>query len=171
MIGKKTEVSVIILLVSSLAGLYAQELVTTAGGEGSGTGGSVSYTIGQLVYRTHSAASGSVAEGVQQPYEISVVTGIDENVGFDLRLTAYPNPVSDFLVLKIDASALMNYRAVSYRLYDLQGNMIINKNVLSDVNALPMNALAPGIYLLKVYDSYGTINQKNLKTFKVIKIN
>lgn len=171
MISKRIKVSIIILLVLSLSGLYAQEVITTAGGEGSGTGGSVSYSVGQFVYRVHPGTSGSLTEGVQQPYEISVVTGINEDDGIDLLVTAYPNPVNDFLVLRIDASALISYGQISYRLYDLQGKLIMDENIVGDITPVPMNYLAPGIYLLKVFESYATKHQRDIKTFKIIKTN
>jgi hypothetical protein len=50
--------------------LQAQEAIPASGGNGSGNGGSVSYSIGQVVDATYTGLSGSVAQGVQQPYEI-----------------------------------------------------------------------------------------------------
>ena len=34
--------------------------------------------VGQVVYITSTGINGSVAQGVQQPYEISVITGVNE---------------------------------------------------------------------------------------------
>ena len=48
----------------------AQEAVSAAGGNASGSGGTASYTIGQVAYTTNSSASGTITQGVQQPYEI-----------------------------------------------------------------------------------------------------
>jgi hypothetical protein len=39
----------------------AQESVNASGGEASGAGGSASFSVGQVVYTTNSAASGSLA--------------------------------------------------------------------------------------------------------------
>jgi hypothetical protein len=58
--------------------MYAQDTTPASGGNATGTGGSVSYTIGQIVYTTNSGTNGSLSQGVQQPYEISLVTGIEE---------------------------------------------------------------------------------------------
>jgi zinc transporter ZupT len=54
--------------------LQAQETIPATGGNVVGSGGSVSHTVGQLLYNTVSGTNGTVAQGVQQPYEISVVT-------------------------------------------------------------------------------------------------
>lgn len=73
---KRLKLSAVLLLGLGLTGLQAQTSVNATDGDVSGSGGSVSYSVGQVVYTTHTGTSGSVAEGVQQPYEISVVTGL-----------------------------------------------------------------------------------------------
>ena len=76
---KKLLTAVMLLGLGGLTSLQAQEAIPATGGEASGSGGSASYTVGQVVYTTNVGTNGnSVAEGVQQPYEISVVTGIPE---------------------------------------------------------------------------------------------
>ena len=75
----KNKTKPILLLATGLlwAGLaQAQESVNAYGGDAKGSGGTVAYSVGQIVYTTHTGATGSVAQGVQQAYEISVVTGI-----------------------------------------------------------------------------------------------
>ena len=83
---KRLKICVILLLGLGLTGLQAQESVNATGGNALGSGGSVSYSVGQLTYQTHVGTNGSVAEGVQQPFEISVVTGIKEAKAFNLQL-------------------------------------------------------------------------------------
>lgn len=55
------------LLTISMGSLQAQKAVDASGGDASGTGGTVSYSIGQIDYMALSATSGKVNEGVQQP--------------------------------------------------------------------------------------------------------
>ena len=66
---KKTMTSFAFLLLG-LGGLQAQESPTAAGGEATGSGGTASYSIGQVVYTTNTGTNGSVAQGVQQPFVI-----------------------------------------------------------------------------------------------------
>ena len=81
----KLILSVTFLLGLGLTGLQAQEAVLASGGDTSGSGGSISYSVGQVVYTTNTGTSGySVAEGVQQPYEISVVTSLDKSINIKL---------------------------------------------------------------------------------------
>jgi len=46
--------------------------------------------------------SHAVAQGVQQPCEISIGTGIEEVEGITLQCSVYPNPATDILMLKIE---------------------------------------------------------------------
>jgi len=72
---KRLKLCALLLFGLGLTGLQAQESVNAAGGNASGSGGTVSYTVGQVVYTTKTGTNGSVAEGVQQAYEISDPTG------------------------------------------------------------------------------------------------
>ena len=87
---RKQILSTCILLLGVVLA-HGQTTATTSGGEASGSGGTATYTVGQVVYHTHSGTNGSVAEGVQQPYEISVVTGIEETAISLINISAYPN--------------------------------------------------------------------------------
>ncbi len=62
------------LLVSCLylTILQGQSTIPTTGSTASGSGGTATYTVGQITYKTFSGTNGTVAQGVQQPYEISV---------------------------------------------------------------------------------------------------
>ena len=71
---KKAKLIVVLFLILVLTGLQAQECIPTTGGNASGSEGSVSYTIGQIVYITNVGTNSSLAQGVQQPFEISAVS-------------------------------------------------------------------------------------------------
>lgn len=145
-------------------GLHAQEktmsAVTTAGGEAQGNGGSQSFTIGQVFYRTDTSAQGAVAQGVQQPYEIFTLGGI-ETAAIQLELLAYPNPTRDLLRLSIGN---YNNENLTYYLYDMQGKLLENKEVVNSTTTIDMNALPASNYLLNVRD-----DQKIITSFKIIK--
>src|SRR5574344_478883 len=118
---KKLKFSVVLFLGLGLTGLQAQESINTTGGNASGSGGTVSYSVGQVMYNTHTGTNGSVAEGVQQPYEISVVIGIEEAKDINLLLSAFPNPTDDYLTLEIQSIIQTQYFA---SLYDLNGKLL-----------------------------------------------
>lgn len=151
----------IVFFLLCLEGMQAQESVNATGGNFSGNGGTVSYSIGQVVYQTYSASNGSVAQGVQQPYEISTISGIDipEIV---LQFSAYPNPTADVLNLAIGN---YDHEKLAFQLFDVAGRLV-QEQTISEVNTvIDMDRLPTATYYLNIID-----NQKTIKTFKVIKI-
>jgi hypothetical protein len=121
----------------------------------------VSYSVGQVVYTTHTGTSGSAAQGVQQPFEISVVTGIEEAKDINLVCSAFPNPATDNVKLKAENYETEN---LTYQLYDIRGNLLENKKIEGNETSIVISNLVLGIYFLKVSN-----NNKEVKTFKIIK--
>jgi hypothetical protein len=161
---KTAKLSTIILIGIGLTGLRAQETVTASGGDATGSGGSASYTVGQVVYTTNTGTNGSVAQGVQQPYEYSTVTSTEEAAGINLNCITYPNPVNDNLTLRVDAATLQNLESLSYHLYDIDGKLLETRSVVNSSTDISMGTFVPGTYILTV-----TNNNNAIKTFKIIK--
>jgi hypothetical protein len=161
---KKLKLSAVLLLVLGLTGMQAQEAIPATGGNALGSGGSASYSVGQMVYTTNTGTNGSVAQGVQQPYEILAVTGIEEAKGINLLVTAYPNPTTDYLTLEIDASTTLSFQSMSYQMYDMQGKHLQNDKITGIQTSIVMSNLVPATYYAKVIQG-----NKEVKTFKIIK--
>lgn len=152
---------VVNLLLVCLGSLQAQKSVTTSGGNVSGKGGSLSYSIGQVFHVTSENEAGFVTHGVQQPYEISIITGIGSR-NTDLELTTYPNPTSNFLNLKVS-----NYtnEQLNYQLLNMQGQLL-KTNQLDSVNTrITLEHLPPSIYYLRILND----RKELVELFKVIK--
>ena len=145
----------------SLSFSLAQEVIPATGGNATGSGGSVSYSVGQVFYSTYTGTTGSVAEGVQQPYEISVVTGIPEAMGIELVVSAFPNPVTDFLILRVDR---YDPKDLSYQLFDINGRMVMIGRIIGEETIIDMTGQTRALYLLKVTD-----NNEIIKVFRIIK--
>lgn len=141
--------------------IQAQNTIPASGGNASGGGGSVSYSVGQVVYTKYTGTNGSATQGVQQPYEISVVTVIVEAKDISLEIEVYPNPSTDFVKLKIKNYEVENLR---YQLYDINAGLIKDNKVEGNETSISMQNLLPSVYFLKVTD-----NNKVIKTFKIIK--
>jgi len=152
------------LLVLALTGLRAQEALPTSGGNAAGIGGSASYSVGQIVYTTNTWINGSVSQGVQQPYEISILIGVEEANGINLIWSAYPNPATDYLQLKVESNFNFSLSTLTYSLYDISGKLLENKTIESNETTIAMGSLASSTYFIKVYH-----NKNEIKTFKVIK--
>ena len=159
---KKLKLSAVFLLGLGLTGLQAQTAVPATGGNASGSGGTVNYSVGQVVYTTNTGGSnGTVAQGVQQPFEISVVTGLDEAKGINLAVSAYPNPTTDFLNLKVENYDNTN---LSYKLFDISGKLLEIKKITGNETSIVMSNLVLATYFVKV-----TEENKEIITFKIIK--
>jgi len=141
--------------------LQAQEVIPASGGDAKGNGSSVSYSIGQVVYATNSSAGGSVSEGVQQPYEIFVITGNELLPSVTLACKAYPNPATDFIILSVGESDKEN---LLYRLSDQNGKVIANNKVIDEQTKIQTGTLRNGNYFLSII-----MNNTEVKTFKIIK--
>ena len=148
------------LLLFGLNGLKAQDAIPTSGGNVSGNGGTVSYTVGQVIYATYTGSNGSVSHGVQQPYEISVVSRV-EFTTIELACSAYPNPTTDKLILKVENLERSN---LNYQLLDINGKLLASNKVEGSETCISMGSLTPSIYFLKVFDG---VNEA--KIFKIIK--
>ena len=158
---KKFSLLLSVVLCFGMFGLQAQQVVTTSGSNATGAGGTSSYTVGQVVYNTYTGTNGSAAQGVQQPFEISVVTGIEEALGIWLEMVVYPNPATDFIKLNIKNYELQNLR---YQLYDINARLLQDNKIVSNETSIVMQNLKPSTYFLKVTD-----RNKVVKTFKIIK--
>lgn len=159
---KQLVLSTMCLLVIGLTQMQAQETLPATGGDASGSGGTVSYTIGQLFYTANSGAGVTIIQGVQQPYEISTI-GIDapEEISLDYGFKVYPNPTLDIVVLKVEDYEIEN---LSFMLYDMKGKILKNGKVSSNETNISMANYAASTYLLKVID-----NRKEVKSFRIIK--
>jgi hypothetical protein len=141
--------------------IQAQNSISAAGGNATGTGGTVSYTIGQVVYTTISGTNYDVIQGVQLPFEISVLTSTEEASGITLEFSVYPNPANGFVMLKVK-----NYDSdnLSYKLFDMNGTLFQRDKVKGNETLIQLGNIMPGTYFLKIDDK-----NKEIKTFKIIK--
>ena len=140
--------------------IISQEIISSFGGDSSGSGGSSSYTIGQVFFNTIESDNGSLVQGVQQPFEVQTLS-TPALLTVQLTAVTYPNPTTEFVLLKISDTALEN---LQYTLFDLNGKTIDSKKINSFSTKITMKNFGIGMYLLKL-----TKNNQPLKTFKIIK--
>lgn len=147
------------LFCSSLL-VLSQQSVSSGGGNSSGSGGSVSFTIGQVAWNMFSGTSGSVVQGVQQPYEISFLNSIDvEDVV--LNYLVYPNPTTGRVTLCINNEEYNKYR---YLLYSIVGIILQQDNIGAVSTEVHMEDYPPSTYFLKILKG-----ENEIKLFKIVK--
>lgn len=142
---------------SEVIGL-SQTAIPATGMNAAGEGGTVSYSVGQVVYLTITETSASVSQGVQQPYEILTT---EQEEGVTLVCSVYPNPFKDLLILKVENH---EYKNLTCYLFNTNGILLENKRITSNETRIEMRNTIPGTYFLEVCSS-----GKKIKTFKIIK--
>ena len=156
---KYKKVKIILLLGIGLTA-QAQQATTATGSDASGSGGTAAYSVGQIVYTTNTGITGSVAQGVQQAYEISIVLGIEIH-SINLEITAYPNPTTNYLTLNVGKAELST---LNFQLYDISGKIIESRKIISNSETIGTENLPSATYFLKVNN-----DNNEVKTFKIIK--
>ncbi|MBO4655697.1 MAG: T9SS type A sorting domain-containing protein [Bacteroidales bacterium] len=153
----------ILMIISVLSlSVFAQSAVVPAGGTANGSGGSVSYTVGQIADQKMDGGGRYMIEGVQQPYEIQVV-GVNIYPDIDLSATVYPNPTADKLILSIKDFEIPS-AGLTLQLFDLNGKQLKTMLIEDAETEIDFSGYAAATYQLRV------VNGKQLmKTFKVVK--
>jgi hypothetical protein len=149
-----------LVLLFQVTDFFSQQSVVAAGGDVVSPSGSISFSIGQIAYKTN-GVSEIVSEGVQQPYEIYILTSIQNMDGIELNMSVFPNPATEALTLKIDLNKL---NGLNYQLFDAAGRLIEKKLITNELTTINTSNLVPAAYFLNVCDQ-----EKQLKNFKIIK--
>lgn len=85
--------------------------------------------------------------------------GINSRQKTDASLLVYPNPAQDFLYLKMD----QNFQPVFFTITDLHGKTVLKGNLQNNSNAIDIQSLANGFYVIQVADS------KQMRVSKFVK--
>lgn len=157
---QKFLLTAIVLSALWLPQLSAQQSVAAAGGDASGAGGSVAYSVGQVVYTAYAQGGAQIVQGVQQPYELFTV-GTEGPSDLALHYTVFPNPTAATVTLSV---ADVDWTALSFALFDEQGRLILQQKLEGESTRIPLEGQNAGLYFLKIQDKLQT-----LKTFKIVK--
>ncbi len=151
----------LLVFVFSFSALSAQQVFISSGGSAFGSGGSVSYSVGQLFYKLQVETSVPFTGDVQQSQEKAVVTGIPEAPGIDIFILAYPNPAKDLLYLKVEGESL---NKMSYQIYDVKGKLLENKEIYNRITNIALDSYVSSTYFIKVLQ-----DRREIKIFRIIK--
>lgn len=138
--------------------LSAQRNTLTSGGTVAGTGGSLTYSIGQADFGTATSSAFHFTEGMQQPYEILTTFTAPESGIF---LSIYPNPTTDKIILETGDELPAE---TGYRLFNAEGKNISVGIVTASVTSIDLSSCAAGIYFLKIQT-----DTRILAVYKIIK--
>jgi len=119
----------------------------------------LSHVDTSYVYQIAKAATGATLY-FARAYDISV--GTTENIKFSERISIYPNPFSD----KIYITNPNNLYQYSFKLFDAQGKLILEKKSVTDI-AIDLQSLKTTLYFYLLENKDGEIikNGKLLKAY------
>lgn len=158
---KKLSTGILLFFFASMTGITAQSSLVTTGGDVTGNEGTVSFSAGQVFYKTVTGPNGSLLEGVQQPFEISVVTATKGSEKITLEFNVYPNPAADYVKLFVGTD---EFKDLLYKVFSFNGLLLLDAKIEGKETEISLTGLSSSIYFLKVLSG-----KKEIKTFKIIK--
>ena len=138
---------------------FGQNAVSTTGGHIKSSGGSTSFTVGQVAYVLKKGNGSYLNEGVQQVYT-KKTTPIEELV-YLKEVQLYPNPTQETMTLILSSKVDVQVR---YTIMDYLGKEIRNGNIMSEKSEISLRDLPSGSYFISLK------SKKEVRIFKMVKI-
>jgi len=139
--------------------VYAQQTISSGGGDLASNDVKIAFTIGELAIKTHTNTSFIIEEGTQ--HSSSITNSVIEEDEYMLQVSTYPNPTTDYLVLKITSND-PEYTGSSWMLLDATGKALMQRSGLqAGIHRIDLPTLSTGIYFLNVWDDQQTTNTTN----------
>ena len=88
-----------------------------------------------------------------------IVTGLEPTSG--LRVSVYPNPVNEKLIISLDSSP----RQASYVLRDILGHEITSRAIEGNTAEVNTGSLSPGLYILDLQVDGVGVKRKIIKQY------
>lgn len=137
----------------------AQIAISSSGSDSNSNNGSISFTIGQIVFNSQSTSSYIIEEGIQNPLDNSILSIESFSVrNFDI----YPNPTSDDFTINFKNYDLLD---LSLKLFEPNGKLIFSKNITTRLTKIQTSGIAKGMYIVKIIK-----NKIIIDSFKILKI-
>lgn len=145
---------VVILILSG----NAQQVLSSMGGIFQNSNGILCFTLGELAIDIYTKGETTITQGFHQGIYVEPVS---ELPGMNFSIDVYPNPVNDYIIIKIEKEYSQN---VSFILYDINGKTLKNGIIPGGEAEISFSGVISGTYLLKIRQ-----NDKELKMLKIIK--
>lgn len=142
-----------------IGSVYSQQSINASAGNATGAGGSANYSVGQMTFSNYTSLGGVITEGVQQPFEIFILS--NENFENFNNVILYPNPTSSQLFL----SFMEANDEFEYALMDINGKILLQKKTLQLNAIVNIENFPAGLYFLTL----SSVNNSKSKSYKIIK--
>jgi hypothetical protein len=155
----KKSIILIVVFISFGFSSFGQNALSAAGGHFNTSGGSTSFTVGQVAYILKKGTGSYLNEGVQQVYT-KKITPIEELV-YLKEVQLFPNPTQESMTLILSSKEDIQVR---YTIMDYLGKEIRNGNILSEQSEISLMDLPAGNYYISLK------SKKENRIFKIVKI-
>jgi predicted CoA-binding protein len=78
-----------------------------------------------------------------------------------LRVSLYPNPTNNLVYFKVEN---LNYKNLSFKLYDISGRIITSGKILNEQSVLSLQNFPNNIFIVKVFR--GELEEQSFKILK-----
>ena len=138
--------------------LWAQQAVVSGGAYHQTDANSISWSLGETAISTLIAGEHIITQGQQQSG--LTVTAIDDDTNALFSITAYPNPTSNHVFVRVNGEIA----GLRYEVYSVNGQRTAEGFFDSNPQKIIFNHLSPGVYLIRI-----RLDKQIVKTFKVVK--
>tara|TARA_B100000678_G_C18129895_1_gene470237 strand:+ start:249 stop:713 length:465 start_codon:yes stop_codon:yes gene_type:complete len=139
----------LILLLSCFSiSLYGQQAALSSGLEGRGTGGTFSASAGLPGFTFYADATGSLALGVQHPWE-SFSLSFPSTFSLQGAVHLYPVPATDRLCIRMDS-----LKDGYYQVFDGGGRLVQKGPLRNSVTEIQLSALQSGHYHISIFQDH-----------------
>jgi hypothetical protein len=139
-----------------------QEVISSAGGNDTGNGISISWTLGETIIPTFKSADNSLVltHGFQQQL---IITAIEENIEVLINVKIYPNPAGANINIKFETPVVGVIRVF---LLNSRGEPVKTDQIESAASEKQINMqdMPAGLYFIKL------IKGKLTNVYKVVKL-
>ena len=148
------------LMLSALSQTAGPVLVSPAGGRLVNTGYQLDWSLGEPVTFSGGGGSYLLTQGFHQN-SYSIVDFNDNLYCSECNISAYPNPATDLVFIKVERTTPEQLR---YIITDSNGKVLKKARLLNDVQALDFSGYTSGVYVLSI-----TNRHQLIKSFRIIK--
>ncbi len=155
---KKLLLNLYLLLLVTFT--FGQQIMSSAGGSGGNAEVNINWTLGETAIQTFSNPTNLLTQGFHQTRLI--VTAIGDLNLQNIHVSAYPNPATALLNIKIETGKSCLY---TYTIENLAGKCVALNNSFAGNGTINLENFAPGVYILNIIPD----DKSWVKTFKIVK--
>ena len=150
---------VIYLFFICITNCISQEVIASSAGYSETASLSLSWTIGENFTETFSNNDIILTQGFNQGNII--ITDISEMVFPEITIAVYPNPVKEYINIRMDTKSTDNLKA---EIFSMSGMKLLSESINSNNTGIDIQRLPASDYILRLSNS-----DQVLKSFKIVK--